>query len=345
MANLVTVSEYKAFAGMTSTTRDAEINALLSYGSTLVKTYCGRSFIDYYSTNKTEYFDVDEQTSRIYPEEVPIVSVVAVYERKNASTEKRDVENNFADENNYHLLESGTPQCSLSTKSTETTCINNDSFTGSGLDDLTITGYNANTSSGEVGRSYRVQIDSAGTPDTFKWSRNGGTSWKAENVAITGSSQQLEGDIYVTFAATTGHTDGDYWDFTSERWTGHCSNTNYATQAACEAAGEFWTADKEYEVDAGSFYVEKLHHLTNSEEYFRKGNRSVKLVYKGGYASTPADLKLAIFDLITYYLKKESTPKKQIPGMASQDNASASKLPADFPPHIKRILDLYRNID
>ena len=345
MANLVTVSEYKAFAGINSTTRDAEINALLAYGSTLVKTYCGRSFIDYYSTNKTEYFDIDPQTSRIYPEEVPIVSVVSLYERKNASTEKRDVESNFADENNYHLLESGTPQCSLSTKSTETTCINNDSFTGSGLDDLTITGYNANTSSGEVGRSYRIQIDSAGTPDTFKWSRNGGSTWMATGVEITGSSQQLEGDIYVTFGATTGHTADEYWDFTAERWTGHCSDTSYTTQATCEAAGEFWTADREYEVDAGGMYIEKLHHLVNSTEFFHKGVRAVKLVYKGGYASTPADLKLAIFDLITYYLKKEATPKKQIPGMASQDNASASKLPADFPPHIKRILDLYRNID
>ena len=345
MANLVTVSEYKSFTGMNSTLRDAEINALISYGSTLVKTYCGRAFIDYYSTDKTEYFDVDEQTSRIYPEEVPIVSVTALYERKNASTEKRDVEVNFADENNYHLLESGTPQCSLSTKSTETTCINNDTFSGTGNDDLTITGYNANTSSGEVGRSYKIQIDSAGTPDTFKWSRNGGTTWMATGVEITGSSQQLEGDIYVTFGATTGHDDGDNWTFTAERWTGHCSDTNYSTQATCEAAGEFWTADREYELDAGGMYIEKLFHLTNSNEYFPKGSRAVKLVYKGGFASTPADLKLAIFDLITYYLKKEATPKKNIPGMASQDNASPSKLPADFPPHIKSILDLYRNID
>jgi len=338
MADLVTVSAYKAYAGISSSTRDAEINALRGQVSALIKTYCDRTFIDYYSTAKTEYFDIDDYTKKIFPSELPLVDIVAVYERNNGSTEKSDVETNFADENNYHLLESGTPQCSLSTQSTETTCINNDTFSGSGTNDLTITGYNANTSSGEVGRSYKVQIDSAGTPDTFKWSRNGGTTWKATGVEITGSSQQLEGDIYVTFGATTGHTSGDSWTFTAERWTGHCSNTNYTTQATCEAAGEFWTADREYEKDSANQYIEKA----NAD--FLSGSRAVKVVYKGGFSSTPSDLQLAAFDLITYYLKKESTPKKQIPGMASQDNV-VNVLPSDFPPHIKRILELYRNID
>lgn len=338
MADLVTVSDYKTYAGINSNTRDSAINNLKSQVSTLIKTYCGRTFIDYYSTEKTEYFDIVKGETSIFPLELPIAEVIQLYERDSSKTDKQTVELNLADSNNYYLLSSGTPQCTLSSKTTEAACINNDTFTGSGQNDLTITGYNANTSSGEVGRSYKVQIDSAGTPDTFKWSRNGGTTWKATGVEITGSSQQLEGDIYVTFGATTGHTSGDSWTFTAERWTGHCSNTNYTTQATCEAAGEFWTADREYEKDSANQYIEKA----NAD--FLSGSRAVKVVYKGGFSSTPSDLQLAAFDLITYYLKKESTPKKQIPGMASQDNV-VNVLPSDFPPHIKRILELYRNID
>ena len=53
MADLVSVSEYKAYADITSTTNDAKINTLRGYVSSLVKTYCGRTFIDNYSTTNT----------------------------------------------------------------------------------------------------------------------------------------------------------------------------------------------------------------------------------------------------------------------------------------------------
>jgi len=338
MADLISVSEYKAYAGINSTTRDAEINLLRAQISTLIKTYCGRSFIDNYSTAKTEYFDLGEGESSIFPTELPIVEVVQLFERDSAKTDKSTVEQNFADGNNYHLLESGTAQCTISSNTTETTCINNDTFTGAGLNDLTITGYNANTSSGEIGRSYKVQIDGTGTPDTFKWSRDGGNNWKETGVAITGSSQTLEGDIAVTFAATTGHTNGNAWTFTSERWTGECSNTSYTTQASCEAAGEYWTADREFEIDSEGQEIMR----TNIS--FPKGTKSVKLVYKGGYSSTPGDLKLACYDLMTYYLKKESTPAKAMPGSEIKNISKSQTLHSEFPPHIKRILEHYRHI-
>jgi len=153
MADLYTVSEYKAYAGISSTTRDAEINNLRAQISSLIKTYCGRSFIDNYSTAKTEYFDLTGGESSIFPTELPILEVVQLLERDSSKTAKITVESNRADSNNYYLLESGTAQCTLSSNTTESTCINNDTFTGAGLNDLTITGYNANTSSGEIGRS------------------------------------------------------------------------------------------------------------------------------------------------------------------------------------------------
>lgn len=338
MADLVTVSDYKTYAGINSNTRDSAINNLKSQVSTLIKTYCGRTFIDYYSTEKTEYFDIVKGETSIFPLELPIAEVIQLYERDSSKTDKQTVELNLADSNNYYLLSSGTPQCTLSSKTTEAACINNDTFTGSGQNDLTITGYNANTSSGEVGRSYKVQIDSQGTPDTFKWSRDGGSNWKATSVGITGSSQILEGDVAITFATTNTHTTGDNWTFTAERWTGECSNTSYTTQATCEAAGEYWTADRDYELDADG------QEITRTGKSFPAGTKSVKLVYKGGYSSVPGDLRLAVYDLITYYLKKEATPAKSMPGSEIKNVTKTQTLHSEFPPHIKRILEHYRHI-
>ena len=338
MADLYTVSEYKAYAGINSSTRDAEINLLRAQISALVKTYCGRTFIDNYATAKTEYFDISGGETSIFPIELPIKEVVQLFERTSSKTDKLTVENNNADSSNYYLLESGTAQCTLSSKATESSCINNSTFTGAGLNDLTVTGYNANTSSGEVGRSYKVQIDSTGTPDTFKWSRDGGNNWKETSVAITGSSQTLEGDVAVTFAATTGHTDTESWSFSAEKWTGECSNTSYLTQSSCEAAGEFWTVDRLYEVDAEGQEVAR------TSWTFPKGIKSVKLVYTGGFSSTPIELKLACYDLTTYYLKKESTPAKSMPGSDIKNISRSQSLHSEFPPHIKRILEHYRHI-
>lgn len=85
-------------------------------------------------------------------------------------------------------------------------------FTGSGLNDMTSGGHYTGLESDPI--SYRVQIDGTGTPDTFKWSNDGGASWVATGVNIMGTAQHLEDGVVVTFGATTGHTVGDRWDFT-----------------------------------------------------------------------------------------------------------------------------------
>lgn len=82
-----------------------------------------------------------------------------------------------------------------------------ETFTGSGLDDMSVSG----AYTGSLSDSYVVKIDAVGTPDTFKWSRDAGTTWVATGVAITGAVQTLEQGITVTFAATTGHTVNDLW--------------------------------------------------------------------------------------------------------------------------------------
>jgi len=82
-------------------------------------------------------------------------------------------------------------------------------FTGSGLNDMTAGG----TFTGPTSLDYRVQIDATGTPDTFEWSDDGGATWDATGVAITGGVQTLNNGVTITFAATTGHTLSNRWDF------------------------------------------------------------------------------------------------------------------------------------
>lgn len=84
-------------------------------------------------------------------------------------------------------------------------------FTGSGLNDL----IRGRVFTGSVDTAYRIEIDSTGTTDTFKWSNDGGVTWQATGIPITGAAQTLEYGLTVTFAATTGHTLGDRWDFTA----------------------------------------------------------------------------------------------------------------------------------
>ncbi len=87
-------------------------------------------------------------------------------------------------------------------------------FSGSGLDDATFSGnYN-----GVWSDDLRVEIDATGTPDTFQVSYDGGSSFPTTGVAITGSAQLLKDGLYVTFAATTGHTLNDYWEAPIEAW-------------------------------------------------------------------------------------------------------------------------------
>ncbi len=86
MANLITLAQYKEFAGLTGVSEDAKINAIIPAISQTVKTYCGTSFVDYYSSAKTEYYDIkDKYTNAIILDESPVVSVTSVSERKGQS--------------------------------------------------------------------------------------------------------------------------------------------------------------------------------------------------------------------------------------------------------------------
>ncbi len=55
--DLITKAEYKAYAGINSTNFDTEIDSLIPKVSAFIKTYCGRSFVDYFDEPKTEVFN------------------------------------------------------------------------------------------------------------------------------------------------------------------------------------------------------------------------------------------------------------------------------------------------
>ena len=79
------------------------------------------------------------------------------------------------------------------------------------------------------------------------------------------------------------------------------------------------------------------------DKAFPKGRKTVKVVYTAGYSSCPEDLKLAIFDLVKYYLKDERKERMQIAGAMIENPVSTSIANnTGFPDHIKRVLDMYK---
>lgn len=89
--------------------------------------------------------------------------------------------------------------------------------------------------------------------------------------------------------------------------------------------------------------------IRTNRGYWPQGPGAVIVTYKAGYVggidAVPADLKQATIDLVTYYWKEEYKPSMQTRG-ATLTNAVPGTRGTDysnqFPPHIQRILDLYK---
>ena len=195
MANLITLADYKDAEGIQSPKDDLRINSLIPSISQLVKTYCGNSIVDFYSSNKIEDFDIYWETFAVQLTESPIVDVVSVQER--------------------------------------------------------------------------------GSYD----------------------------EAYTTL--TTG--------------------------------------EHEYYLDTRTDSIVRTN-SSGSRINWKRGVGAVKVTYKAGYASTPEDLKLAVSDLITYYLKDEHKERRTLGAASIQNTASTSQRNnVAFPDHIKRVLDLYKN--
>ena len=85
MADLITLATYKDAEGLSTPKEDLRINALIPNVSQLVKTYCGNSFVDFFSSNKTETFNIDWGTHIVQLTESPVNSIVSVQERQSYS--------------------------------------------------------------------------------------------------------------------------------------------------------------------------------------------------------------------------------------------------------------------
>jgi len=193
MADLITLEDYKEAEGISNPKDDLKLNALIPSVSQLVKTYCGNSIVDYYSTNKVEYFNNHFSVSSIQLSESPLLTVVSVKER-----------------------------------------------TG-------------------IASAYKTLT--------------------------------VNSDYYIDLA-----TDSIY------RSNGSNGYTSYPI-----------------------------------------GPGAVEVTYKAGYSTCPADLKLAMIDLVTYYHKDEHKERKVMAGASIQNSASTSQAGnIGFPDHIKRILDFYK---
>ncbi len=195
MANLITLQDYKTAEGINQPKDDARLEVIIPSVSELVKTYCGNSFVDYYSSNKTEIFDINWSSHIVQLTESPVNAIVSVQERSSYSE-------------SYTTLTTG---------------------------------------------AYEYYLDTV-TDSVYRTLSSGGfKSWA-------------------------------------------------------------------------------------------RGVGAVKVVYTAGYSAVPSDLKLAILDLVTYYLKDEHKQRQSIAGASMQNQGTTSqKGNVDFPDHIKRILDLYKN--
>lgn len=66
-----------------------------------------------------------------------------------------------------------------------------------------------------------------------------------------------------------------------------------------------------------------------------------QVTYTAGYETLPEDLKLAVMDLVTYYIKNDaSVHSPKAPGTNSVQIEYITS--SAFPAHIKRVLDLYK---
>ena len=194
MADLITQASYKDAEGLSTPKEDLRISALIPSVSQLVKTYCANSFVDFYSSNKTETFNINWGTHVVQLTESPVNSIVSVKER----------------------ADYGSSYATLTTGAFE----------------------------------YFLDLD---TDSVFRTTSAGYKNWA-------------------------------------------------------------------------------------------KGVGAVEVVYRAGYSAVPEDLKLAVVDLITYYLKDEHKQRRVMAGASIQNSASTTQQNnVAFPDHIKRVLDLYKN--
>lgn len=106
---------------------------------------------------------------------------------------------------------------------------------------------------------------------------------------------------------------------------------------ASEDYGQNWTNLQQY-VDwvADGDYVLPV----NSMSWWPRKLRGYRVVYLAGYDDVPQDVALAVMDLVTYYRKNDSAVHSNKAPATNGTNVEYISN-ANFPAHIKRVLDQY----
>lgn len=73
---ILTLTQYKEYKSINSDKQDVQISKLIDASCSFISSYCRRTFTDFYTTSKVEYFDATE--SEIYPSEYPFNTITAI---------------------------------------------------------------------------------------------------------------------------------------------------------------------------------------------------------------------------------------------------------------------------
>ena len=167
--------------------------------------------------------------------------------------------------------------------------------------------------------------------------------------AISQLVKTYTGNAVIDYAITNKVETFDIYDsLTSELFLTESPLTSVSVIQERDSLADSYTTL----VENTDYYVDKEHDRiyrvdgASSIKYFPRGFASVKVTYRAGYESCPEDLKLAVYDLITYYLKEEYKGRRSMAGATLQNEPSSSiRNDIGFPDHIKRVLDMYKIID
>lgn len=97
----------------------------------------------------------------------------------------------------------------------------------------------------------------------------------------------------------------------------------------------------DYAVDQEDGAIVALPYSEDNSTVFAKAINGYRITYTAGYEELPADLKVAVLDLVTYYMKNDgSVHSPKAPGTNSVqiEYITTTALPA----HIARVLNLYK---
>lgn len=70
--------------------------------------------------------------------------------------------------------------------------------------------------------------------------------------------------------------------------------------------------------------------------------KGIIVTYTGGYEVIPAEIRMAVIDLVTFYLKGEYVQKKEMGGMDTISFKNLLQIEHNLPQHIARALEMHR---